>query len=78
MRFVRPPPENRQLFLARENSFDSHQLGLSAECDLVPGVVIEGLALRLDGGVQLPGALVDGEADPALHQVDQDVVLAVT
>lgn len=44
----------------------------------MPGVVIEGLALRLDGGVQLPGALVDGEADPALHQVDQDVVLAVT
>ena len=44
----------------------------------MPGVVVEGLALRLDGGVELPGALVDGEADPALHQVDQDVVLAVT
>ena len=44
----------------------------------MPGVVIEGLALRLDGGVQLAGALVDGEADPALHQVDEDVVLAVT
>ena len=44
----------------------------------MPGVVIEGLALRLDGGVQLPGALVDGEADPALHQVDEDVVQAIT
>ena len=44
----------------------------------MPCVVIEGLALRLDGGVQLPGALVDGEADPPLHQVDQDVVRAVT
>ena len=44
----------------------------------MPGVVVEGLAMRLDGGVELPGALVDGEADPALHQVDEDVVQAVT
>ena len=44
----------------------------------MPRVVVERLTLRLDGGVQLTRPLVNGEADPSVLEVDEDVVLAMT
>ena len=56
----------------------SHPLGLPGQGDLVPRVVIEGLSAGLDGGVELAGPLVDGETDPSVLEVDEDVVLTMT
>ena len=53
-------------------------LRLPGQGDLVPLVVVERLPLRLDGGVQLTRPLVNGEADPSVLEVDEDVVLAMT
>ena len=53
-------------------------LRLPGQGNLVPLVVVERLPLRLDGGVQLARPLVNGEADPSVLEVDEDVVLAMT
>ena len=44
----------------------------------MPRVVIEGLSAGLDGCVELAGPLVDGETDPSVLEVDEDVVLTMT